>query len=309
MSVAGPFRGRASGLFAARAALLLVSLLWGLNYVAANFALRAFSPWTFRALSFIAGAGALALLARLTGASLRVERTRDLLHLVVSGLFACGGFGALSAIAILHTSTGRAAICAYTMPIWVALFARVVLKEALTPARLLALALCAGGLFVLLRPLVGAGASLGALAAIGSAISWAIGIVYLKWARVPAHPLAVALYQLLAGAATSVLGVLLTGPGIATPVGPLPWLGLLYAAIAGTAVAYLLWFWLLHELPAGTAGLGALLVPVFGVAASVIILGERPSHADLAGLVMILAAAMVALRTPPSATRNGTETK
>lgn len=303
MSVTSASSGQTSEPFAARAALLLVAFLWGVNYIATNFGLRAFSPWTFRTLSFLAGAGILALLARFVGASLRVEKTSDRFHLFVSGLFACGGFGALSAIAILYTSTGRAAICAYTMPIWVALAARVILKETLTSARLVALGLCAIGLLVLLWPLIDAGVSLGALAAIGSAICWAIGIVYLKWARVPAHPLAVAIYQLLAGALTSIVGILFTGLGIDGPVGFLPWLGLIYGVVAGTAVAYPLWFKVLDRLPAGTAGLGTLLVPVFGVVASAIVLGERPSQADLVGFALILIAAMIALKAPSQPTR------
>lgn len=298
MSIAAARYGQSSEPFAARATLLLVALLWGVNYVATNFGLRTFSPWTFRTLSFLAGAGLLAVVAPMLGASLRVPKGSDRLHLFFSGLFACGGFGALSAIAILHTSTGRVAICAYTMPVWVVFAASLVLKETLTTARMISLTLCAAGLLLLLWPLIQAGVSLGALAAIGSAISWAIGIVYLKWARVTAHPLAVAIYQLLAGALVSIIGMLFTGAGVDGPVGVLPLFGLLYGIVAGTAVPYPLWFKVLDRLPAGTAGLGTLLVPIFGVIASALILGERPTHADLAGFTMILIAAVIALRAP-----------
>lgn len=276
----------------------MVTLLWGINYVATNFGLREFSPWTFRSLSFLGGAALIFAMARIIRAPSHISRLRDRWHLIVSGLFACGGFGALSAIAILHTSTGRAAICAYTMPIWVALAARVVLKEALTPVRTVALVLCAAGLMVLLWPLIRTGMSIGALAAVGSAICWAIGIVYLKWARVSAHPLSIAAHQLLAGALVSVIGVFLTGPGLEHPVGLLAWFGLLYGIVAGTAVAYALWYQALDHLAAGTAGLGTLLVPVFGVFASVIVLGERPTPADLVGFTLILIAAVIALRAP-----------
>lgn len=288
--------------FGARAALLLVALLWGVNYVATNFGLRGFSPWTFRTLSFLAGGLLLLPLARISGANLHVRSGRDRLHLVISGMFACGGFGALSAIAILYTSTGRVAICTYTMPIWVVLLARIVLKETLTPARLLALGLCCLGLLVLLWPLLQAGLSIGALAAIGSAMSWAIGIIYLKWARIDAHPLTVAVYQIFAGALVSAIGMIATGLGLAPEIGALPWLGLIYGIVAGTAVGYLVWFKVLDRLPAGTAGLGTLLVPVFGVVASAIVLGERPTPADLVGFALILAAALVALRAPARST-------
>lgn len=96
MSVTSAASGQTSEPFAARAALLLVAFLWGVNYIATNFGLRAFSPWTFRTLSFLAGAGLLAILAPMIGASLRVRKVSDRFHLIVSGLFACGGFGALA---------------------------------------------------------------------------------------------------------------------------------------------------------------------------------------------------------------------
>lgn len=284
--------------YGARAVLVFVALLWGVNYVATKVALAAFPPWTFRTLSYAAGAGLLILWARFTATRLQVAKPGDRVHLVVSGLFTCAGFGAFSALALLYTSTGRAAICAYTMPIWVALLGRVVLKEALTPERSVALVLCGIGLSVLLWPLVSEGVSLGALFAIGSAISWAIGTIYLKWARVTAPSLAVASWQLLAGAAGSAIGMLVEGPGLGGPIGMLPLLGLAYGVVAGTAIAYLLWFRTLERLPASTAGLGTLLVPVFGLGASVLLLGERPTTADLVGFGFILAAAFAALRVP-----------
>lgn len=64
------------------------------------------------------------------------------------------------------------------------------------------------------------------------------------------------------------------------------------------SVAYQLWFKVLDQLPAGTAGLGTLLVPVFGVIAAAIVLGERPTPADLIGFALILMAAVIALRAP-----------
>ncbi|GAB6853801.1 DMT family transporter [Asaia astilbis] len=294
---AGPDRQPPDAL-PARLALLLIALLWGLNYIATNFGLRAFSPWTLRALSYLAGAAVLALLAQRLGTKLRVSRSLDYMHLIISGLFACGGFGALSALAIEYTSTGRTAICVYTMPIWVAVGARLVLKEPLTIARSISLILCGAGLLVLLWPLIQNGGSLGALAAVGSAVSWAIGIVYLKWAQVVVHPLTTAIYQLAAGGIVSLIGMMVTGLGVDVSTGFLPWLGLLYGILAGTALAYPLWFNVIDRLPASTAGLGTLLVPVFGVGASAFLLGEKPTWCDLSGLTAILLAATIALRAP-----------
>ena len=65
--------------------------------------------------------------------------------------------------------------------------------------------------------------------------------------------------------------------------------------LIGTALAYLLWFQSVKRLPASTAGLGTLLVPVIGVVAAMILLGDRPTTNDIVGFVLIFIAALCAL--------------
>ena len=48
-------------------------------------------------------------------------------------------FSLLSVIAMMFAATGRVAMLSYTMPIWAALFAWLVLGERFTGARVLAL--------------------------------------------------------------------------------------------------------------------------------------------------------------------------
>jgi drug/metabolite transporter (DMT)-like permease len=283
--------------FADRILLLAVAVIWGLNWPSVKFALRGFPVWTFRAISFGGAALILVLAARSMGVSLRIEKAVDRVHLAVAGLFNTAGFGVLTAVAMLNTSTGRTAICAYTMPIWVALLGRVALGERLTTPRMVSLGLGSAGLLVLLWPLVATGIPIGAIVAIGSAISWAVGTVYQKWAGVTAHLLAIAVWQLMAGVVAAAIGVLFAGIGPLTSVGAIPLLALVYTTVGGTAIAYLLWFQIVQRLPAGTAGLGTLLVPVVGVIASVVLLGEKPTHADLVGFALIFVAAVVALRS------------
>jgi drug/metabolite transporter (DMT)-like permease len=287
--------------FADRILLLAVALVWGLNWVSVKVALQGFSIWTFRTMSFGGGALVLMLAARSIGASLRVDKAVDRLHLAVAGLFSTAGFGVLTALAMLNTSTGRTAICAYTMPIWTTLLGRIVLEERLSALRIASLLLGSAGLLVLLWPLLATGIPIGAIAAIGSAISWAMGTVYQKWAGVTAHPLAIAVWQLVAGALAAAIGIPFAGIGSWTGVGAIPIAGLVYTTVCGTAVAYLLWFQIVQRLPASTAGLGTLLVPVVGVVASIVLLGERPTYADLVGFVLIFIAALVALRPNPRA--------
>ncbi len=298
--------GEGRGDLAARGQLVLVALVWGLNWPAGKFALHDLSPWTFRTITFGVGAAALMLAARATGASLRIGKGWPRLHLAIAGLLATGGYGMLTAFALVATSTSRTAICTYTMPIWATALAWLVLGETLTARRAVALLLGVAGLAVLVWPLVANGLPTGALFAVGAAVSWAAGTVYLKWADVQGHPLAIAAWQIAAGFAAVTLGALANGADPAAGIGALSAAGLAYSALMGTAVAYLLWFRLVGRLPASTAGLGSLLVPVVGVVSSVVLVGERPTPADTVGFALIFLAAVLALRPAPRPHARGT---
>ena len=67
----------------------------------------------------------------------------------------------------------------------------------------------------------------------------------------------------------------------------------------GIALSYFLWFGMVARLPASTASIGVLLVPVVGVAASMAIIGEEPSLADGLGFVLITAAVFINMREAP----------
>jgi drug/metabolite transporter (DMT)-like permease len=72
------------------------------------------------------------------------------------------------------------------------------------------------------------------------------------------------------------------------------------SGLLGTGAAYGLWFTIIRRLPAMTASLGVLGSPVIGVIASVLVLGERPTAADVTGFALILAASALTLLSRPS---------
>jgi drug/metabolite transporter (DMT)-like permease len=78
-------------------------------------------------------------------------------------------------------------------------------------------------------------------------------------------------------------------------VNPTPLFGLLilYIAVPGTALGWLLWMFILSRLPAGVAGVASLLTPVIGVLSAWLQLGERPGALEMAGIVFVVAALLV----------------
>ena len=140
---------------AAATAKLLVVLLafaWGLNWIAAAWALTEVSPWSLRFAGAGIGAAVLFAAALLTGHDLRVPRG-EFRHVMIAGFFNVAAFQVLSGFAQLSGATSRAIIITYSMPIWTTMLSAVVLGEALTRIRIIAFCLCVAGLSVLLWPL------------------------------------------------------------------------------------------------------------------------------------------------------------
>jgi drug/metabolite transporter (DMT)-like permease len=285
---------------AASAKLLVVvmGVAWGFNWVAARIILTVLPPWTMRALGIGLGDLTLFAAAALTGVSLAVPRG-ERVKILIAGFFNVAVFNVCSAYAQVYGTTSRAIVIAYSMPIWSALLAHFVLREKLNAVKLAALALCAAGLAILIFPLARAGIPFGALFALICAWTWAAGTIYLKWAKIRAATLAIAAWQLLFGWLMLAGGTLLF-EGV-PHLWPLPghilaWIA--YNGLIGMGMAYFLWFVVVDRLPATTASLGSLLVPVVGVIGSAWLVGERPSFFDIIGFACIFASAASVLLQP-----------
>jgi len=286
---------------AATTAKLLVVLLafaWGFNWIAAAVALRDVSPWSLRFAGAGIGAATLFAAAILTGHNLRVPRGEHR-HVMVAGFFNVAAFQILSGFAQLSGATSRAIIITYSMPIWATLLSRFLLGERLNAIRMVAFALCVAGLCVLLWPLFADGFPPFVFYSLGCALSWAIATVYIKWAKVTIEPLANAAWQLLFGFFFIAAGTFVF-EGV-PHLWPLPRetkLAVLYVGLFGVGLAHFLWWSIVGRLSTATASLGSLLVPVIGVSASTVLLGERLSVPDIVGFVLIFAAAACVLLQP-----------
>ncbi len=285
--------------------LVMLSLAWGLTWPAMKIALSGIPPFTMRVGSIAVGTLALYVLAKLQGTSLRVKGRFAWLHIFVISFLNIVLFSTCTVFAQLSAATGRVAMLVYTMPIWASLLARLILGERFTKAGVMALALCLSGTAILVYPLARAGVPTGILLALGGAICWAAGTVYMKWADLHVDPMTIAIWQLVIGFV--VLGAcipifqssihLLDAPPVALGA-------LVFSGLLGSGIAYFLWYKVVRLVPAMTASLGVLSSPVIGVISSAIVLGERPTLADIIGYALIFAASASVLlqRQAPSVT-------
>jgi drug/metabolite transporter (DMT)-like permease len=299
LSKDGPSPDRAGGTAAgAKLLVLLLAFAWGFNWIGAAIALKEVPPWSLRFVGTGIGAVTLIAAALLSGRSLRVP-AGQIKHVLIAGFLNVAVFNICSAFAQLNGATSRAVIVTYSMPIWSTALAWLVLGDRLDSVRIFSLSLCIAGVTILVWPLFAAGLPLGVFFALGCAFAWTIATVYMKWAKVDIDPLANAAWQL-------VFGTILIGTGMLVFDGyPRVWpiatesvLAILYIGIFGVGLAHFLWWAIIGKLPTVTASIGSLLVPVVGVTASTVLLGERPTLTDVIGFVSIFAAAACVLLQP-----------
>ena len=296
--------GEETPIATARLMLAILSLGWGLSWSAMRIALIEMPPFSMRVATMLIGAVALGLMTALRGRSFALRTPRAVAHVIAASSFNVVGFSICTPFAQLWAETSRVTILVYTMPIWAALLARAVLGERLTAARIAALALCVAGMAVLIGPLLAGGIPLGIVLALGAAMSWAAGTIYLKWAQIQADPMAVTFWQLVVGfVAIAICQPLFEGSLHVWPLQGNTLAALLFSGLVGSGVAYFLWFEIVRRLPAMTASLGVLSVPPVGVLGSVVLLGERPTLPDMLGFALILLASACVLLVPAARRR------
>ena len=278
--------------------LAITSIGWGFNWPVTKFLLGELPPLTLRGVTGVLGAVLLAALALVRGDSLKVAR-EIWPRLLVAGLLNVTGWMVLMGLALLWLPASEAALIAYTMPVWASLIAWPVLGERPTVLRTTALVMAFAGLASIMggNGFAASAAKLpGIVMALVGAAGFALGTVLLKKYPIHLPPITAAAWQIGLGC----LPVAIVGLAIETShlelVTPIGWGLLVYSTVVQFCIAYVSWFAALSRLPASVAAIGTMAVPVIGVMASAIALGEPLGPGQIAALIFTLAGVVLATR-------------
>ena len=273
--------------------LAALTLAWGFNWTAMKVALSEVPPWTFRTLCLGLGSGVLFALLKAGGHSLAVPKGQWP-RLWALAFFNITFWNVLVAFGLTLIPSGRAAILAYTMPVWAVPLSMWVLGERLTRRKLLGLVLGMAGLALLIGDVF---ASPGTLLLLGAAISWAIGTVLQK--RFPMsmpNGAYTAWIMLLGGVPIFACAAAFDDPAALRAIGLWPALGVLYNVLVAFAFAHWAWIKIATSVPVSVFSISMLIIPVVGVLSGMLFLGERPSWTEYAALILILCALATVIR-------------
>ena len=272
-----------------------VMAVWGSNFVVIKTALLHLPPLLLAALRFLFAFFPLALFLKRPSVSIR--------NLAAYGLMiGVGQFGLLF-IAMRHDITPGLA----SLVVQVQVFFTIGLSMRLTGEhvhryQLVALLLAVLGLGVIATHAQGSATLLGLTLVVGAALGWAGGNIvsrsagpvnmlsYVVWASLFAVPPLFLLSFVFEGWPTMVAGV--------RNADALTWAAVLWQSVGNTMFGYAAWGWLLARHPAATVSPLALMVPVFGMGASALILGEHLQDWKILAAALVMSGLAIGLLWP-----------
>lgn len=274
---------------------LAVVAVWGVNFVVIKFALGVLPPLLMAALRFG--------LVLLPGLFFLPRPAVPLGNLALYGLLiGAGQFGLLYVAMNGHISPGLASLVIQVQVFFTIGLAMRVSGERVRAFQWFALLLAAGGIGVIILHTDGGTTPLGLGLVLLAALAWAGGniaakqgapasmLAYVVWSGAFAVPPLIAMSLALEGR-DAIATALATADAAA-------WAAVAWQAWGNSLFGYAAWGWLLARHPAATIMPLALLIPVFGIGASALFLGEALPAWKLAAAALVLAGLALNLLWP-----------
>ncbi|MEE9269090.1 MAG: EamA family transporter [Candidatus Krumholzibacteria bacterium] len=199
-----------------------------------------------------------------------------------------------------YISSGLAAILFSSMPLLVAILARLFVGESLSPAKVAGILLGVAGVYVIFSDSVALGGPqsvYGITAVLGSVLCTSVSTVTIKKYATEYHPFAaMSLPVFIGGIILAVCGLLFERDR------PVDWnyttiFSILYLAVFGSVIAFGLYFWIIKHIEVTVLSYQTFLLPIIAGVLGWIFLGETVTLRVVIGGSMILAGIALAILT------------
>ena len=285
----------------ARLVWLVLCGIWGSTWLFIKLGLEDLPPFTFAAIRFVIALAIVLSIIRIRGIELPRARA-DWILLAVTGTLSFGFNYGLVFWGEQYITSGLAALLQATTPAFGLVFAHFNLPgERLSWARIGGVVLGVCGVAVVFSnqlAVAGRQALAGCVALILSSIFVAYSNVLVKRYGKNLNPAIMAAGQMLFGLILLLaVGIPLEGNPLRFHWTPMAVIALLYLAVVGSVIAFLLYYWLILNMDVTKSMLIALVTPVVAVILGMIVLNEEFGWRTLAGGAMIiLGIAFIVLR-------------
>ena len=273
--------------------LVSLSVLWGGSFFFAKVAVAEFRPLTVVFGRVALAAFALNLSLWLTGHSLFRRETPWAAFMIMGLLNNMIPFS-LIFWGQTQVASGLASILNATTPLFALVVAHLATRdEKMNAAKLVALLIGFAGVTVLVGPdllIVDGSGSMGQLACLGAAFSYALAGVYgRRFQAVAVSPLQAASGQVTASTVLILPIMLIVDQPwqLPSPPSATVWAALAGLALLSTALAYLLYFRILAAAGATNLLLVTFLIPVTAILLGTLLLGEELAPRHFPGMVLI----------------------
>lgn len=273
--------------------LVILTVVWGVNWPVMKVGIADFPPLSFRAVSLWLGLPVLGLALWLMKVPLRLPagpgaaHWRELLWLAATNMFV---WHACIILAVQTLSSGRAAILGYTMPIFSALLGAWLFHNRMPGRGWLGVAAAALGVVLLLWHEFTrlSGNPHGVVLALVAAATWALGTQKLRQTRLPAATLTLSFWMTaLTAVVMTTLALLFEDADWAAMPQATAW-AVVFNAVLIFGYAHAAWFHLARSLPPMASTLSVMMIPVLGVFSGAWWLGEPLHWQDWAAVALMV---------------------
>ena len=284
----------------------VLCLIWSSTWLFIKLGLADLPPVSFAGIRFVVAASVLWGMIAIRRAHLP-KGARAWGFLALTGFLAFSlNFGLLF-WGEQRTSSGLAAVLQATIPAFGLAFAHLLVpSDRMTLPKVLGVSLGIAGVAVIFSDrttLAGPDALRGGIAIVAGAFAVALSNVLVKSRGASFDPVILAGVQMTFGLVPLVVaGFLLEGSPFAFRWTPRAVLSVLYLALVGSVIAFLLFYWLLRQMDVTKVLLIALVTPVLAVALGAAVLGERLGGRAFLGTAMILGGVFLGVRRPAKIT-------
>jgi len=280
--------------------LLTVYLIWGTTYLGIRVVNETMPPLLSAGFRFVV-AGAVLYAWAIRRGDREGDRPTPIQWrsaLIVGALLLVGGNGGV-VWAERTVPSGVVALIIALVPLWMALFDRIIVRRPLGARTVVGLVLGFAGTALLVGQGVDAGSFdlRGAMFAVGASIAWATGSLYSRNAPLPRRPfVGNGMQQLLGGALLLLIGTLIGELGDVHPedFSTASLLALGYLIVFGSLIAFTSYLWLLRNARTALVATYAYVTPVVAVFLGWLILDEPVTlRTIVAAAVIVVAVALI----------------